>query len=129
MTSAEASLVAHVGQVRPDHSAALAAASELLADLQREPQLRARERNTNKHGTKGAIVDLVVSLSGPSSLAALTRIIHLWLHRDRQRSMTISVRKDGKETTIKVDGSPISAENLAEALSAAALYDESPSSE
>jgi hypothetical protein len=129
MTSAEASLVVHVGLVRPDHSAALAATSDLLADLQREPQLRARERNTDKHGTKGAIVDLVVSLSGPSSLAALTRIIRLWLDRDRQRSMTISVRKDGKETTIKVDGSPISTENLAEALSAAALYDETASSE
>lgn len=128
MTSAEASLVVHVGTVRSDHSAVLAAASELLADLQCEPQLRARAYTTSQYGTKGGIVDLMVSLSGTGSLAALTRIIHLWLHRDRQRSITLSVSKDGKEMTIKVDGSPISTENLADALSAA-LYDETASSE
>lgn len=123
MTTLDASLAVHVGAARADHQAVLAAAADLRADLGRLPQLNTRECDTSEHGTKGAVAELVVTIASSSSLAALAKIIRLWLSRDRRRSLTVSFQKDGKETVVKVDGDPISTENLNRALSAAAQLD------
>jgi hypothetical protein len=129
MTSLDASLTAYVGTTRADHQATLAAVADLRADLDRLPELRARERHTTEHGTKGALVDLVVTLSSSGSLAALARVIRLWLGRDRRRSLTVTFQQDGKETVIKVGGDPISIENLNKALSAVTHLDANAKSE
>jgi hypothetical protein len=128
MTGVDASLTVHLGSLPADHEAVVTAVADLRADLQRAPQLRTRERHTGETGTKGAVVDLVVTLAGSSSLAAVAKIVQLWLSRDRRRSLTVSFQKNGKETRIIVEGDPISTDNLTDALSAAVHVDESTES-
>jgi hypothetical protein len=122
MTS-EASLQVHLKGVGPAHPSAQAAAAELRADLRTAPQLRARERHEGIAGKKGAAVHLVVTLGASGSVGTVVKIVQLWLNRDRRRSLTVSVRSGNKETIIRVDGDPISANTLNEALHSVASLD------
>lgn len=109
--------------LRNDHPAALAAHRELLADLRSDPRLEAREQSGSIAAGKGVPVELIVSLGGTSGIvAAVVRILKLWLQRDRRRSVRVSVRTPAGETIVSVEGDQISTETLAKALESAANW-------
>lgn len=117
--------------VDPGHSAFQAAYAELLEDLGTAPSLRPRERDlpagapSCDGGFKGLLTELVVSLSAPGSIAALVKIVQIWLARDRRRSLKVTVhttgtRATGTQTTYEISGDGVSVETLRHALEAAA---------
>jgi hypothetical protein len=109
--------------LRSDHPAAQVAHRELLADLRTDPRLEAREQSGQIAAGKGLPVELIVSLGGTSgALAAVARILKLWLQRDRRRSVKVSVRTPAGETIVSVEGDQISTETLAKALESAANW-------
>lgn len=110
--------------LREDHPVALGALDELTADLRTEPGLRVRERLASTGEGKGVPVELIVSLATSGTVAGLARIVNLWLHRDRRRSLTVSVQTPAGEKVVSVTGEEISVEALTAALDAAAKLDQ-----
>ena len=119
VATVEAKLETHLEGLGLDHPATQAAVSELMADLRGESELRPAEREVGEHGSKGAVVELVVSLGTPGSIVGLARILQLWLSRDRRRSLTVSVRKSSGETQVTIDGRDISNDVVTNALRSA----------
>ncbi|WP_139218040.1 effector-associated constant component EACC1 [Micromonospora phaseoli] len=104
------------------HSAVSAALAEFDADLRNARALRAaaEEVPTETPGTKGQWSDLVMTLTGPAVLAAAVRVFHLWLSRDKRRSITLTkVVTDGdgeQRITATIEGENISGETVRQAL-------------
>ena len=119
MAKVEAKLDVHLEGLGSDHPASQAAMDELLSDLKSVTELEAEEREANSDGSKGVMVELVVSLGAPGSIAGLARIMQLWLGRDMRRSLTVSVRNAGKETVVAIEGDHISADAVVNALRSA----------
>jgi len=73
-----------------------------------------------RDGERG-VSDLLVEPAGVAGVIALTRIVYLWLHRDRRRSLTIE-RVEGSVTreTYRFSGENISLEVLEQAIEALA---------
>lgn len=128
--TADAKLEVHLEGLELYHPAAQAAAGELLTDLRRASDLPVEEREVNDgDGTKGALVELIVSLGTPGSIVGLARIMQLWLGRDRRRSIRVSVRNGDEETVIDVEGDQISTDTLAHALRSAVERNQEPGQE
>ena len=121
--AAEAKLDVHLKGLEPDHPASLAALEELLSDLRSESELRAEQRGLPDKGSKGAVVELIVSLGASGSIPGLVRIVQLWLGRDRRRSLTVFVRDEPGETVVNIEGDQISTETLSEALRSLGGFD------
>src|SRR5262249_24086188 len=110
--------------VRPDlanlsaaHPASLAAAEELLADLDSTPELRATGTEARVANSKGTLTDLVIVLSGPSTIAGVVRILRLWLSRDRRRSITLTRKLEGQPAMeIRIEGEAISEQAVRHAI-------------
>lgn len=116
----EVVLDARVRGVDSAHSAAQAAYGELLGDLASAPALRAAERPAGDGGgTKGAVSELVLSLTASGSIAGLVKIVQLWLGRDRRRSLTVTVRTNADEAVYDLTGENVSVTALTRALEAA----------
>ena len=128
MESLEVALEGQLEGIALHHPSAQAAVGELRADLASEQLLQVRERDTASTGTKGATVDVVVTLGASSSVGALVKIIQLWLSRDRRRSLIVTVQKDTEKTVVKVEGDPISLDTLTDALNSAAKLDKGAAS-
>jgi hypothetical protein len=97
-----------------------------MDSLRSDPKLRARECQTAIGGGKGVPVELIVSLSTPGTVAGLARIVNLWLHRDRRRSLKVSVQTAADEKVVSVAGDEISVEALTAALNAALKLGQEP---
>lgn len=119
---ADARIEIGLAGLRSDHPAAQAALGELIDDLRSDTRMEARERSAAIAGGKGVPVELVVSLSTSGTVAALVRILKLWLQRDRRRSLSVSLRTAAGDTVISVDGDKVSTEALTKALEAAARW-------
>jgi hypothetical protein len=110
----------HLPGVDPGHSAFQAARAELLEDLGTVSSLRAREQDLpTDGGSKGPLTELVVSISASGGIAALVKIVQLWLGRDRKRSLQVTVQTTENKTTYDISGEGISIETLRDALQAA----------
>jgi hypothetical protein len=110
----------HLLTVDPGHSAFQAALGELLEDISTVPSLRPRERDLPADGgSKGSLTELVVSLSASGGIAALVKIMQLWLSRDRKRSLKVTVQTTQNTTTYDISGDSVSVETLRDALNAA----------
>lgn len=110
----------HLLNVDPGHSAPQGALAEFLEDLRTVPPLRARQRDLPADGaSKGALTELVVSVSTSGGVAALVRIIRIWLGRDRKRSLQVMVRMAENATIYEISGEGVSVETLRDALEAA----------
>jgi hypothetical protein len=112
MEAAQVVLEVQFEGISLDHSAAQEGIRELIADL----RSAVREEEVADGGSKGAPVELVVSLGASGTVAGLVRIVKLWLTRDRRRTMTVSVRDMTKETVISIEGDQISVDALNQAL-------------
>jgi hypothetical protein len=93
------------------------ATMELIGDL-REAGLPAAEDGPASPGSKGTLSDLAVTIGGSTAAAgALVRIVNLWLHRDRRRSLTITRDTgDGNPEIIEIKGEAISDRTVHEAV-------------
>ncbi|MBL7258430.1 effector-associated constant component EACC1 [Paractinoplanes lichenicola] len=93
------------------------ATAELIGDL-REAGLPTTETAPAATGTKGALSDLAVTIGGSTAAAgALVRIVNLWLHRDRRRTLTITRDSaNGTPEVIEIQGDAISDRTLHEAV-------------
>lgn len=110
----------HLPNVDPGHSASQAALAEFLEDLGTVPLLRARQRDLPADGVfKGPLTELVVSVSTSGGVAALVRIMRIWLGRDRKRSLKVTVRTAENATIYEISGEEVSVETLRDALEAA----------
>jgi hypothetical protein len=110
----------HLPGVDPGHSAFQAALGELLEDLSTVPSLRARERQLpTAAGSKGLLTELAVSVPASGGIAALVRIVRIWLDRDRKRSLKVTVQTTKNTTTYDISGDSISVKTLRDALEAA----------
>lgn len=69
--------------------------------------------------SKGPLTELVVSVSTSGGVAALVKIVRIWLGRDRKRSLQVTVRTAENATTYKISGEGVSVETLQDALEAA----------
>jgi hypothetical protein len=106
--------------VDPGHSAFQVALAEFLEDLGTVPPLRTRERDLPGDGaSKGPLTELVVSVSTSGGVAALVRIMRIWLGRDRKRSLKVTVQTAENQTTYEISGEDVSVETLRDALEAA----------
>ena len=122
MTDADARIIPHLTGLTLDHPAVRASIAELLEDLQREPQLRARQQDTAAlDGEKGGTAEVVISLATSGSLASIARILRLWLSRDRRRSLTVEVHDGPDGRIISVEGDKISADVLVDAINASRM--------
>ncbi|MFD7471193.1 hypothetical protein ACFV8Z_03090 [Streptomyces sp. NPDC059837] len=64
-------------------------------------------------GEKGGVSALLLAPGAPSVAWAVVKLVELWLRRDRSRSMTITVQRDGSdELTVNVSGEQISTQAL-----------------
>jgi hypothetical protein len=107
-----------------DHPAAQAGIGELVADLQSAAELTVREGAVAGSGWKGASIELIVSLGAPGTLAALVRIVKLWLGRDRRRSIILSVRNGPEGAVITIEGEEVSVDTLTDALNSIATLNQ-----
>lgn len=121
LATADVRLEVRLEGIGLEHSAAQAAIGELISDLTSVPELKARQRGVADAGTKGAPVDLVVSLGVQGTIVGLVQIIKIWLGRDRRRSLTVSITNDDDKTVVHVEGEQVSTSTLTEALRAAKL--------
>lgn len=97
--------------VLPGHPAYDQAIVELMDGSAEVPSLSAQLDATmdSPGGGKGVAQEIVVVLSAPGSIAALVACWRLWLARDRDRSMDITIEEDGMPSKkITVSGSSIS---------------------
>jgi hypothetical protein len=124
MAIAEAVLEVRFAGLGLQHSAAHAGIAELMADLRGTPKLRAREHAETENGLKGAPVELLVTLGASGTVAGLTRIVRLWLSRDKRRSLTVRLQNSAKETVVSVEGDQISVDALTKALDSAIKLDQ-----
>jgi hypothetical protein len=112
-----------VAGLKPGHRALESANDEFLEDARRVKEVRLTEPGPAPPGSKGPDTAVWIALTGPAATAALVQIVRGWLGRDRHRSVTVRVQREGAEpATVKVDGENISLETLHEALNSA--YDD-----
>lgn len=104
-------LLATDGSYDVDPDAARQARLELRAAILDEPtcQLRAPVPAPGDKGTlHNLLVDVATASAALSGTAiALTRILLVWLHRDRRRTLTITSTRVGNETTVTVTGESV----------------------
>jgi hypothetical protein len=116
----EVAIDIYLPRVDPGHSAAQAARAELLADLGTIPSLRARERDLPAEGgSKGPLIELIVSVSASGGVTALVRIMRIWLSRDQKRSLRVTVQTSENGAIYDISGESVSIEALRDALEAA----------
>jgi hypothetical protein len=102
------------------HSATQTAVGELLVDLRSAPGLRTGERDAASYdGSKGAAVELIVSLGASGTIASFVKIIQLWLGRDRRRTVTVTLQNVANGKTITIEGDNISIDTVTAALGSA----------
>jgi Effector Associated Constant Component 1 len=70
---------------------------------------------------KGAGVELIVSLGASGALAGLAQILHIWLSRDRRRTLTLSIRREGTAKVVHIDGTNVSLDSITNALESATV--------
>ncbi len=117
---AEVVMDVHLPNVDPGHSASQAALAEFLEDLGTVPPLRPTQRDLPAEGAfKGPLTELVVSVSTSGGVAALVKIMRIWLGRDRKRSLKVTVRTAENATMYEISGDDVSVETLRDALEAA----------
>jgi hypothetical protein len=101
----------------PDHPAVRAATEELLVDLSSGAGLTFSDGGTPEPGTKGWVHDLMFAAGSTGAIGSVVRIFHLWLKRDRRRSLTLSKYVDGGHVlNIEITGDPISEETVRAAI-------------
>jgi hypothetical protein len=104
--------------VADSHPAVQGAIAELLTDLRDVPELTAEERSRASEGSKGALSELVLAVGASGAIPGLIRIFHLWLGRDRDRSLTLMRQYGDKPVeVIHISGNDISAAAVQDALS------------
>jgi hypothetical protein len=80
-------------------------------------------------GEKGILHDLLVEigpLAGPAGILALTRIVSVWLSRDRRRILTIKSTRIGNSTAVTVSGENIALSTIEAAIRHALDSDAAP---
>ncbi|PTA42833.1 hypothetical protein C8054_28605 [Micromonospora sp. RP3T] len=109
-------VTAGLGALRPGHPA-LDLAEEELRDELKTARLRTDEiRTPSTELTKGWLSELAADAGTPAAVAGLVRVIHLWLKRDRRRSLTLT-RPDG--TQVRIEGEAISEATVRDAVARA----------
>lgn len=114
--SLEVPITAGVKGLADSHPAAQAALAELVSDLRTEPELRISERTGASQQGKGILSEVIITLGSAGSLTALVKLTSLWLHRDRHRTLTISITEQPTGKVINIQGDNISLEALTAAL-------------
>lgn len=94
-----------------------ASTRELVTDLRSEG-LPPVEAGQHQPGSKGQIAELMITLGGPTTaVAAAVRIFHLWLKRDRRRSLTLTIdRGSGRPSVIRIEGEAVSERLVSDAV-------------
>jgi hypothetical protein len=117
MTTTRISLHPGLSTLVPDDEPLRSAAAELVADLRELDGLGVTWDSIPAPGTKGQWSDLVVALGGPSAIGGAVRVFHLWLNRDRRRSLALTRDNgDGKLLTIELSGETISDQTVRDAI-------------
>jgi hypothetical protein len=101
------------------HPALEAAADEFYDNLRQLSGIKVQERDvgTTQFGFKGVLQHLVLMPDGPAAAWATVKMAKLWLSRDRQRSLTVTIDCPGQEPrTITASGDIVSAEALERAI-------------
>jgi hypothetical protein len=101
------------------HPALEAAVDEFYDDLRELSGVKIQERDaeTAQSGSKGALQHLVLDPDGPAAAWATVKMAKLWLSRDRQRSLSVTIDGPGQEPrTITASGDIVSTEALERAI-------------
>jgi hypothetical protein len=102
------------------HPAMESAVANFVADVRGTQGLAPSDSGVPVTGKKGSLEAIGVALSSPAAIAALARIVRLWLERDRDRSVDVVVGDAGSaDRRIIVSGNNISTASLEYALKAA----------
>jgi hypothetical protein len=108
--------------IHTDHPAAQSAIGELKTDLRDVSWVEVHEKVVPARGTKGYISDILIATGTPAGIAGLARIFHLWLSRDKRRSLSLTRRSGNSEIVIKIEGENVSVETVNQAVRA--IWDE-----
>jgi len=86
------------------------ACEELLTYLADEPGLRASQQAlaAGHEPVKGVATEIAVALSGSGMIAGTVRVIQLWLSRDRDRRLRLTVRTGETSTEVELTGEDVS---------------------
>ncbi|MFE2312757.1 hypothetical protein ACFXC8_05995 [Streptomyces sp. NPDC059441] len=104
---------AEVAGLAADHPVAQEALDDFASDAREVPGLSVEEGGVPVPGEKGGVSALLLAPGAPSVAWAVVKLVELWLRRDRSRSMTITVQRDGSdELTVNVSGEQISTQAL-----------------
>ncbi|MGW4222587.1 effector-associated constant component EACC1 [Streptomyces bauhiniae] len=96
-----------------DHPVTQEALDEFASDAREVPGLSVEEGGTPASGAKGGVSELILAPGAPSAAWAVVALVKLWLRRDRSRSMTITIRREGDDPlTVTVSGEQISTQAL-----------------
>ncbi|WP_436535174.1 effector-associated constant component EACC1 [Actinoplanes sp. HUAS TT8] len=117
MTSTTIILRPELAGLGADDERTHATVQELVDDL-RSVEIPPSAQGRPRPGTKGELTDLVISLGGSTAVVgAAVRVFHLWLSRDRRRSLTLTTdRGDGRRTVVEISGDAVSDETVREAM-------------
>ena len=112
--------ISHAIVVRPhvdtaDPTAGDDAVRRLVKDL-REGRVEVLAGGASQPGHKGTMTSLVITLATPSMTAAAVRAFHLWLRRDRYRSLVLTRTGDDGQTEVRIEGQNISEQAVRDAV-------------
>ncbi len=84
-------------------------------DLQRDAGDVSRETKIAE-GQKGGIESIILALGSAGAITAAVQIFQSWLGRDRTRSLSLSVTRDGVVEKFEVSGKGMSEETIGESM-------------
>lgn len=107
--------------LEPTHRAHQAAVQDFIDFTNETPGVHlSRVPVEPSGGTKGAWEQLVLEVASPSGAAAVVALFRLWLHRDRKRSVRVTIRTDDRPPVeVEANGESISLDALKAAIEAA----------
>ncbi|MFJ3714316.1 hypothetical protein [Streptomyces sp. NPDC090057] len=96
-----------------DHPIMQEALDEFANDAREVPGLSVEEGGAPAAGEKGGVSELILAPGAPSAAWAVVKLVELWLRRDRSRSMTVTIQREGGDPlTVNVSGEQISTQAL-----------------
>jgi hypothetical protein len=106
-------LTVDIANMDRHHPSTELAVRELLDDLNDTPNVSTKTGGgQSQDGTKGTLDTLLVTAT-PLAIPAIVRLFRLWLTRDKDRSVNITITKSNQpSTTVNITGDNISSQAL-----------------